>query len=76
MQAMRLYHPEVLEDTEFVVADNHPEGHSGPHLKGLEHAIGNRRRIPFTETGESARLASRYRSPRRTDVTCCRSTAM
>ncbi len=54
IQAMRLYHPEVLEDTEFVVVDNHPEGVAAPHLKGLEHAIGNYRYIPFTDTGGTA----------------------
>lgn len=59
LQALRLYHPEVLDDAEFVVVDNHPDGPAASHLKGLEHAIGNYRYVPFS--GVSGTAAPRDR---------------
>jgi hypothetical protein len=59
IQALRLYHPEVLDDAEFVVVDNHPDGVAASHLKGLEHAIGNYRYVPFS--GVSGTAAPRDR---------------
>ncbi|GLQ35829.1 hypothetical protein GCM10007939_21120 [Amylibacter marinus] len=46
IQAMRLYHPEVLDHVEFVVIDNHPDGICGAALKRLEDSIPNYRYIP------------------------------
>lgn len=59
IQALRLYHPEVLADAEIIVVDNHPEGAAASHLKGLEHAIPNYRYIPFQ--GASGTAAPRDR---------------
>jgi hypothetical protein len=47
LQALRMYHPEIIEDAEFLVVDNHPEGPCAEPLKQLETAIGNYRYIPF-----------------------------
>jgi Glycosyl transferase family 2 len=46
LQALRLYHPEVLGDTEFVVLDNHPDGPCAEPLKALERYIPNYRYVP------------------------------
>ncbi len=59
IQALRLYHPEVLSDAEIIVVDNHPEGAAASHLKGLEHAVPNYRYIPFA--GASGTAAPRDR---------------
>lgn len=54
IQALRLYHPDVLDDAEFVVVDNHPDGAAAPFLKGLENAVGNYRYVPFLDRGGTA----------------------
>jgi len=46
LQAIRLYHPEVLDDIEFVVIDNHPDGPCADSLKRLEHWAPNYRYVP------------------------------
>ena len=46
LQALRLYHPEILGDTEFVVIDNHPDGPCSEHLKALEENVANYRYVP------------------------------
>jgi hypothetical protein len=48
IQAIRLYHPEVLDDVEFLVLDNNPEGACSAALKKLENSIPNYRYIPAT----------------------------
>ena len=47
LQALRMYHPEIIEDAEFLVVDNHPEGPCAEPLKQLETTIANYRYIPF-----------------------------
>ncbi len=47
LQALRMYHPEIIDDAEFLVVDNHPEGPCAEPLKQLETAIANYRYIPF-----------------------------
>lgn len=47
VQALVLYHREVLADTEIVVVDNHPEGPAAPALKRLEDSVPNLRYVPF-----------------------------
>jgi hypothetical protein len=49
LQALRLYHPEVLEQIEFLVVDNHPDGPAAPHLKQLERSVANYRYVPVGE---------------------------
>ncbi|MCP3952412.1 MAG: glycosyltransferase, partial [Desulfobacterales bacterium] len=46
LQAIRLYHPEVLDDIEFIVIDNHPEGPCAESLKRLENWASNYRYVP------------------------------
>lgn len=50
LQALRIYHPEIVDDAEFIVVDNHPDGACAAALKALETYIPNYRYIP-----ESAR---------------------
>ena len=49
LQALRLYHPEVLGDVEFVVIDNHPGGPCSEPLKQLEKHISNYRYVPYSD---------------------------
>ena len=46
LQALRLYHPEILPDVEFLVIDNHPDGPCSADLKNLEASIPNYRYVP------------------------------
>ncbi len=46
LQALRMYHPEIIEDAEFLVVDNHPEGPCAEPLKQLENWIDNYRYVP------------------------------
>ena len=46
LQALRIYHPEIIDETEFVVIDNHPDGACAEPLKALENHIPNYRYIP------------------------------
>jgi hypothetical protein len=48
LQALRLYHPEIAEDVDFLVVDNHPDGASAEVLKKLEAYIPNYRYVPFS----------------------------
>lgn len=47
VQAVRLYHPEILSEMDFLVIDNHPDGPCAAALKELEHSIPNYRYVPF-----------------------------
>lgn len=47
LQAMRLYQPDVIEDVEFIVIDNHPNGPCAEALKSIETDIPNYRYIPM-----------------------------
>lgn len=56
VQAVRLFHPEVTEQTEIIVIDNNPEGACAQDLKRLEQNVANYRYIPFKEqTGTAVR---------------------
>ena len=56
LQALRLYHPEIVDDAEFIVVDNHPDGPCAAVLKALENYIPNYRYIPeLTRSGTSVR---------------------
>lgn len=46
LQALRLYHPEVMDEVDLLVVDNNPEGICGPSLRALTDAIGNCRYVP------------------------------
>jgi hypothetical protein len=47
VQAVRLYHPEIAADLEFIVVDNHPDGPCATDLKALENWVPGYRYIPF-----------------------------
>lgn len=49
IQALRLYHPEVMSDVEFIVVDNNPTGVCANSLKALETQIPNYRYVPHGE---------------------------
>ncbi|MCI5077439.1 glycosyltransferase [Oricola sp.] len=49
LQALRLYHPEIVDEVEFLVVDNHPDGPHSQALKKLEGPIDNFRYVPFGE---------------------------
>ena len=59
IQAIRLYHPEVLDDIELVVVDNHPDGVCAGPLKELENSIPNYRYVPFADAVGSAAAKDR-----------------
>jgi SAM-dependent methyltransferase len=46
-QALRLYHPEIADDTEIVVVDNNPGGPSSLALRKLEQWVKGYRYIPW-----------------------------
>jgi hypothetical protein len=54
IQSLRLHHPEVLDEIEIVVIDNHPSGRAAPLLKQFEKDIPNYRYVPFDDRGGSA----------------------
>ncbi len=49
VQSIRMYHPEVTDDTEIVVIDNNPAGACANALKALENNVSNFRYIPYDE---------------------------
>tara|TARA_R100001143_G_C3334981_1_gene121316 strand:+ start:287 stop:1123 length:837 start_codon:yes stop_codon:yes gene_type:complete len=50
IQALRLYHSEVMDDVEILVVDNNPTSKSGAEVKKfIETSIPNGRYIPFTK---------------------------
>jgi hypothetical protein len=58
IQAIRLYHPEIADEIEILVVDNHPGGPCAEALKGLATWIPNYRYIPFQRvSGTAARDA-------------------
>jgi hypothetical protein len=54
VQALRLYHPEILDDTNFVVIDNHPDGRCAAPLKQLDSLIPNYRYVPTASRSGTA----------------------
>jgi hypothetical protein len=56
LQAIRLYHPEILNEVDFLLVDNHPDGPCSADLKALERSIPNFRYVPFfTYSGTAVR---------------------
>jgi hypothetical protein len=54
IQALRLYHAEVMSEVEFIVVDNNPTGAAAPLLKKLDTAAANYRYIPYSEKSGTA----------------------
>ncbi len=46
VQAIRMFHSEIADETEIIVVDNHPEGPCAGELKALEKWVPNYRYIP------------------------------
>jgi hypothetical protein len=49
LQALRMYHPEIVDETEFIVIDNNPMGPCAVPMKALEHHVPNYRYVPCEE---------------------------
>ncbi|HEY3703794.1 MAG TPA: glycosyltransferase family 25 protein [Terracidiphilus sp.] len=47
VQALRLFHPEITDESEIIVVDNHPNGPCAADLKALGNWVKNYRYIPF-----------------------------
>ena len=54
LQALRLYHPEILDETNFLVIDNHPDGPCAEALKALEGSTPQYRYFPFNSDSGTA----------------------
>lgn len=54
IQSIRLHHPEILDQVEFIVIDNHPDGACSEALKHLEDSIPNYRYIPEKQINGTA----------------------
>ena len=54
LQALRMYHPEIIPATEFVVVDNNPKGPCANPMKALEHFIPNYRYVPCHDKAGTA----------------------
>ena len=56
LQALRLYHPEIIENANFLVIDNRPDGPCAESLKALESTTPHYRYVPLNSyTGTAAR---------------------
>lgn len=53
-QSIRLFHPEVTDDTEILVIDNHPDGPCSEALKQLDSKISGYRYMPMQERSGTA----------------------
>lgn len=54
LQAIRFYHPEILDEVEFLIIDNHPDGPCSAALKDLEKHIPNLRYVPACDVAGTA----------------------
>jgi glycosyl transferase family 2 len=54
LQAIRLYHPQILDETNFLVVDNHPDGPCAKSLKALEGSTPHYRYVPFNSHSGTA----------------------
>jgi Glycosyl transferase family 2/LicD family len=54
VQAIRMFHPEALDDVEFLVIDNNPEGRCAAALKDLDKWIPNYRYVPKNHLSSTA----------------------
>jgi len=70
LHAIRLYHPEILDDAEFVVIDNNPDGRCGAALKDLGNWITNYRYVAKGEISGTAVRDWIFREARGEIVLC------
>ncbi|GAA0589172.1 glycosyltransferase [Paenochrobactrum glaciei] len=56
LQSLRMHHPEILEQAEFIIVDNNPAGVCASHLRHLTDIIDNVQYIPYaSKNGTSVR---------------------
>ncbi|MAH47468.1 hypothetical protein CMI37_16710 [Candidatus Pacearchaeota archaeon] len=49
IQALRMYHPEIMDETEIIIIDNNPDSAHGKECSNLKGHCPNLKYIPFTE---------------------------
>ena len=49
IQALRMYHPEIMDETEIIIIDNNPDSAHGKDCANLRGHCPNLKYIPFTE---------------------------
>ncbi|MCI5212532.1 MAG: hypothetical protein D3910_27945, partial [Candidatus Electrothrix sp. ATG2] len=54
VQALRMYHPEIIDQCEILVIDNHPDGPCAESLKKLDAAIPGYRYVPLADVQGTA----------------------
>ena len=70
LQAIRLYHPEVARDIEFVVLDNHPDGPASPLLEKLGAWVKDYKYVPIRAVTGTAVRDCIFRIARTPYVVC------
>ena len=70
IQAIRLFHPEIVDRLNFLVLDNHPEGPGADQLKSLESWIPTLRYVPFRGYRGTAARDLIFREAN-ADIVCC-----
>ena len=71
VQALRLFHPEAMDDVELLVVDNHPNGLESGALKALDKIATNLRYVPFGDTKGSAAAKGRVFDEAQGDFVLC-----
>ena len=54
LQALRLYHPEIIDNANFLIIDNRPDGPCAEGLKALEDTTPHYRYVPFNSYSGTA----------------------
>lgn len=70
VEALRLYHPQVLQDAELLVIDNHPEGPAAADLARLARRVPGLRYVPFRAWRGTAARDLVFREARGEHVAC------
>ena len=70
VQSIRLYHPEVLSDTEILVLDNNPTGPAAKLLKGLASSVEGYRYVPIADLKGTAVRDAIFKHTRSPYVLC------
>ena len=70
VQAIRMFHPEIANETEILVVDNHPGGPCGAELKALENWVAGYRYVPCGERQGTAVRDVVFREARGEFVLC------
>jgi hypothetical protein len=70
VQAIRLFHPEITDETEILVVDNHPDGPCAADLKALGNWVKGYRYIPFDRVRGTAVRDVIFREANADSVMC------